>query len=119
MDHIGILRTQTQQIAKIFKDTDTRIIAFRTTNTIKKHIQPKQQRDVKYDTSGIFKLKCLDCLLQYIGQTGRSFQTRYKEHIRTIKYECNKDTSTYVQHIINTGHSYGNIQNTVEVFQVT
>jgi hypothetical protein len=36
---------------------------------------------------------------------------------RAIKY--NKDTSTYAQHILNTGHSYGNIQHTMEIIQVT
>lgn len=32
---------ETQQIAKIFKETDSRI-AFRTINTMQKHLQPKQ-----------------------------------------------------------------------------
>jgi SOS response regulatory protein OraA/RecX len=31
----------TQQIAKIFKDTENKV-AFRTTNTMEKHLQPKQ-----------------------------------------------------------------------------
>jgi hypothetical protein len=31
--------------------------------------------------------------LEYIGQTGRSFGTRYKEHVSAIEH--NKDTSTY------------------------
>jgi predicted GIY-YIG superfamily endonuclease len=43
-------------------------------------------------TISVYILKCLDRLLQYIGPTGRSFQTKYKEHIRAIKH--NKDTST-------------------------
>jgi hypothetical protein len=39
---------KTQQIDKIFKDTDARI-AFRTTDTMQKYVQPKQQRSNKYD----------------------------------------------------------------------
>jgi hypothetical protein len=58
----------------------------------------------------------MDCPLHYMGQTGPSFQTRYKEHIHAIKY--NKDISTYAQHILNTGHSYGNIQKTMEIIQI-
>jgi hypothetical protein len=33
-----------------------------------------------------------------------------------MKY--NKDTSTYAQHITNTGHTYGNMQDTMEIIQV-
>jgi hypothetical protein len=40
----------TQQNAKIFKDTDTRI-TFSTINTVQKHLQPKQQRSNRYDSS--------------------------------------------------------------------
>jgi formate/nitrite transporter FocA (FNT family) len=32
----------------------------------------------KYNNSGIYQMKCLDCLLKYIGQTGRKFNLRYK-----------------------------------------
>jgi hypothetical protein len=108
---------ETQQIAKIFKDTDIKI-AFRTKNTLKKHLQPKQIGRNKYDNSGVYKLKCMDCSLQYIGQTGRSFKTRYKEHIRAIQYN-KKENSTYAQHIIDTGHTYGTIQNTMEILHTT
>jgi hypothetical protein len=85
--------------------------------TSSSHLQPKQQRNNTYDNSGIYKPKCLDCHLQYLNQTGRSFQSRYKEHIHAIKY--NKDTSTYAQHILNMGHSCRNIQNTMEIVQIT
>jgi hypothetical protein len=30
----------------------------------------------------------------------------------------NKDTSTYAQHISNTGHAYGNMQDVMEVIQI-
>jgi hypothetical protein len=49
--------------------------------------------------------------MQYINQVGRSFHTRYKEHIRTIKY--NKDTSAYANHVFNTKY-YGNNPNSKE-----
>jgi hypothetical protein len=92
MGYINIFGHETQQFAKLFKDADIRI-AFRTINTIQKHLQPKKQRCSKYDNSDVHKIKCPDCPLQYIGQTGRSFQTMYKEYIRVIKY--NKVTSNY------------------------
>jgi hypothetical protein len=82
----------------------------------KSNVQVKQHNNNQYDNSGIYGLKCKDCPLQYIGQTGRSFKTQFNEHIRAVKY--NKDTSTYAQHILNTGHAYGNIQDTIEIIQI-
>jgi hypothetical protein len=77
-------------------------------------VRPKrQQRSNKYNSSSICKLKCMDCSLQYIGHTWWPFQTRHKEHIYAIRY--NKYTTSYAQQILNTGHSCGNIQNTVEI----
>jgi hypothetical protein len=30
---------------------------------------------------GLYKLKCVSCCGVYLGQTGRNFKTRFKEHI--------------------------------------
>jgi hypothetical protein len=68
-------------------------------NIIQKHIQVKQHNNNQYDGSGVYRLKCRDCPLQYIGQTGCAFKIWFNEHICAIKY--NKDTSTCAQHIIN------------------
>jgi hypothetical protein len=52
-------------------------------------------------------MKCMDCPLKYVGQTGRTFNTRYKEHIYDIT--TNNSNIGYANHILNTGHSYGTI----------
>ena len=33
----------------------------------------------------VYKIPCLDCTGVYIGETGRSFKTRPKEHQRDVK----------------------------------
>jgi hypothetical protein len=43
--------------------------AFSTANTLKKHLLPKQRTTEMYNNSGVYKLKCAECPLQYIGQT--------------------------------------------------
>jgi hypothetical protein len=48
----------------------------------------------------------------YIGQTGRSLNIRYKEHIRSIKY--NREDSGYATHILNNAHCYGKIEDVME-----
>jgi hypothetical protein len=60
-------------------------------------------------------MKCNSCQLKYIGQTGRSFRIRYKEHIHAIRY--NKTTSKYAQHILETGHTYGPLENKLNILQ--
>jgi hypothetical protein len=57
----------------------------------------------------------MSCPMKYIGQTGRPFNTRYREHIRDIK---NNSKSRYSNHILNTGHSYGNITDTMKIIKV-
>jgi hypothetical protein len=66
-------------ITNLFRDTEVKI-AFRTRYTIQNILKPQPKID-KYNKSGIYQLKCLDCPLKYVGQTGRTFKTRYKEHI--------------------------------------
>jgi hypothetical protein len=51
-------------------------------------------------------MKCLDCPLKYIGQTGVIFDIRYKEHIHSIR---NNRNSGYSNHILNAGHTYGTV----------
>ena len=54
--------------------------------------------------------------MRYVGQTGRSFHTRYKEHYRDYKY--NKKSSKYAQHLIGNRHSIGSINDTMEILHV-
>jgi hypothetical protein len=58
----------------------------------------------------------MSCPVKYIGQTGRPFNTRYKKHIRDIKN--NNSKSGYSNNILNTGHSYGNITDTMEIIKI-
>jgi hypothetical protein len=53
-------------------------------------------------------MECTECPKRYIGQTGRTFEIRYKEHIRDIKN--NEPNSKYAQHIVDTTQEYGPIQ---------
>jgi hypothetical protein len=86
-------------------------VAFRTKNTIQNISRPRLQID-KYSRSGIYQMKCMDCPLKYVGQTGRTFNTRYEEHIHNIR--SNNSNTGYSNHILNTGHTYGTMQDTME-----
>jgi len=45
------------------------------------------------------------CNKQYVGQTGRPFRLRFREHYNDYKYANNR--SKFAQHIIDEGHSFG------------
>jgi hypothetical protein len=81
-------------------------------NTIQIILRPQPQID-QYSRSGIYEMKCLDWPLKYVGQTERTFKTRYKEHIHDIKSD--NSNSRYSNHILNTGHTYGTIVDTMEI----
>ena len=56
-----------------------------------KHQVPPEQR-----TNVIYNIPCSDCPWSYVIKTGRSFQTRKKEHIRNVK-NC-KEGSNIAKH---------------------
>jgi hypothetical protein len=58
----------------------------------------------KYKKPGVYKLMCPECDSFYVGQTGRSFEIRFKEHLRSFKYK--KTDSTFANHFLETGHSF-------------
>ena len=60
-----------------------------------------------FERPGIYSLSCFTCNKEYVGQTGRRFELRYKEHIRYIKY--NIPQSAYALHILNNRHEYSPI----------
>jgi hypothetical protein len=60
-------------------------------------------------------MKCLDCPLKYIGQTGRTLNIRYKEHIHAIR--SSNSNSVYSNHILNTGYTYGTIMDTMDIIK--
>jgi hypothetical protein len=58
-------------------------------------------------------MKCLGCPLKYVGQTGRAFHTRYREHIKASR--SNNGNSEYPNHILNSGRSYGTTTDTMDI----
>jgi hypothetical protein len=102
---------EVREVIKIIRDTRIKV-AFRTRNTIQDILKPHPQID-KYSRSGTYRMKCIECPLQYVGQTGGTFNTRYEEHIHDIK--GNNSNTGYSKHILNTAHIYGTITDAMEI----
>ena len=67
----------------------------------------------KYNKTGDYKLNCNDCNSFYIGQTGRSFLSRYSEHLKALSN--NNIHSAFATHIHTKNHSYTNIDTNLEI----
>jgi hypothetical protein len=104
-------------MTKIFKISNIRI-ALSANNTIEKLLTTKQEQvKSKYDKSGVYQLKCPTCNMKYIGQTGRSFKTRFQEHLRHFKYNNRK--SKFAQHLLDKEHSMDKTENTMDIIHIT
>jgi hypothetical protein len=106
-------------IARILKKFNINV-AFKTRNTLGKWLRRKQvHSDVdngdKYDTCGVYKLKCRSCFSSYIGQTGRTFKVKFKEHISDIAH--NRCKTGYSQHILNCGHERAHSITELEILE--
>jgi len=90
-DHIGrILRK------KNIKTT------FKPLNKISQILPSAKDARHALSCKGIYKIPC-DCGSVYIGETGRSIQTRIKEHQRYVKTRSSAH-SALAEHFLDTGH---------------
>jgi hypothetical protein len=92
---------ETRYITKLFRNTNAKI-AYTTNNNLGKLLSAQTaQKTVKYDCSGIYQLECPNCNKKYVGQTGRLFRIRFREHLNDYKYANNR--SKFAQNIIDEG----------------
>lgn len=78
-------------------------VAFRTNQTLSRICNGKDYLD-NSKKSGIYKLVCEECNGVYVGQTGRNFDIRFKEHVAAYRNE-HPDQSHFAKHLLDTGHS--------------
>jgi hypothetical protein len=89
-------------------------IAFTTRNTIGKLLTCQTEHQIdKYTESGVYQMKCLDCQKNYIGQTGRSFHTRYKEHAQDYRHDNHR--SNLAKRPLEHQHTLHPIEDSMEV----
>ena len=88
------------------------VVAFRTNNNLFRLFNYEKIKVEKSEGTGIYKIICNKCKKFYIGQTGRSFLVRYKEHLP--KYEINNQKSKFAQHVINDKQTHENFEPSFE-----
>jgi hypothetical protein len=76
-----------------------------------------QQQSDKFSKSRVYTLTCNHCQKRYIGQTGRSFYTHYKEHIQD--YTQNYRKSQFVKHLLDLNHPLGTLEQAMTILHTT
>ena len=73
-----------KDLPKMLKKFDFKI-AYNNNNSLKNLLGNPKDKTTLLDKSGIYKVDCLNCNNSYIGQTRRSLQVRFKEHLAHLK----------------------------------
>ena len=97
------IRGLTEPLKRLLKHYDIKVISkpLRTLNQMLP--SPKDRPSEEKQTNVIYQINCADCSWKYIGETGRSLETRKKEHIRNVK-KC-KVGSNIAKHAWDNDHA--------------
>ena len=102
----------TERLKRLLKNHQIKVTT-KPLSTVGNMLPSLKDKINKFDQRGvIYKISCLDCTGVYIGKTGRSLKTRYKEHQRDVKpdiiaqltNEDLKKKSALVKHVCLNGH---------------
>ena len=84
---------------RLAKIHNTKLV-FRYPNSIRSNLV--HNSSIK-KSAGVYKIPCYDCDKFYLGETGRSFDVRLKEHKRAVKQFDNNNA--LAQHCMTSGHA--------------
>lgn len=81
------------------------ILACKTSNKLERQLNKPHSIDTntRLNDTGVYKLSCSDCPKVYVGQSGRSFQKRFKEHLPKPKLQTQR--SKFAEHLVNENHN--------------
>ena len=75
----------TQPLTKILRRHDIQVVNKPFKTLQQEFPSPKFRPSIEHQPNVIYKIPCADCDWCYVGETGRCFETRKKEHIRNVK----------------------------------
>jgi hypothetical protein len=90
-----------EKISKIAKKVNVRTV-FSAKDILRARLVKLKPDSDRPKTDVIYKIPC-ECGKSYIGETGRTLETRLNEHKRTVS-KGDPNTSKLMEHISNTGH---------------
>ena len=79
------IKCLTEPLTRVLRKYDIKVYDKPTKTLQQEFPSPKDRPETEKQTNVIYKITCKDCSWSYIGETGRCFETRKKEHIRNVK----------------------------------
>ena len=92
----------TQPLPRILRRHDIRVVNKPLKRLQQEFLCPKFRSPIEHQPNVVYKIPCADCDWCYIGETGRCFETRKKEHVRNVKTCANG--SNIAKHVWSFGH---------------
>lgn len=107
----------TNKLKPIFNEHDM-LIVYKNNNKLSDLLGSTKDKRENLKQSGIYRIKCSDCDKVYIGQTKRTVEARFKEHLASIK---KKETyrSAFAAHAVENIHLNTNVNDVDLVKRVT
>ena len=75
----------TEPLTRLLRKNEIRIVKKPFKTLQQEFPSPKFRQPSHLQSNVVYKIPCKDCSWNYIGETGRCFQTRKKEHQRNLK----------------------------------
>ena len=75
----------TEPLTRVLKKHDVTVVNKPFTTLQQQFPAPKFPPSMESQTNVVYKIPCTNCSWRYIGETGRAFNTRKKEHLRNTK----------------------------------
>jgi len=75
----------TEPLTRVLKKHDVTVVNKPFTTLQQQFPAPKFRPSMESQTNVVYKIPCTNCSWCYIGETGRAFNTRKKEHLRNTK----------------------------------
>ena len=75
----------TEPLTRVLKKHDITVVNKPLITLQQQFPAPKFRPSLESQTNVVYKIPCGDCSWCYIGETGRAFNTRKKEHLRNVK----------------------------------
>ena len=74
-----------QPLTRLVRKHDIRVVNKPLKTLQQEFPSPKSRPPIDLQPNVVYKISCADCPWSYIGETGRCFETRRKEHMRNVK----------------------------------
>ena len=79
------IRGLSEPLTRLLRKNDIRVVSKPAKTLQQEFPSPKFRQPLDLQCNVVYKIPCADCSWCYVGETGRCFKTRRKEHQRNLK----------------------------------